>query len=103
MEIMKFSNAFKPTQPTENATEVTTWHWASNCRPPNDFADMLENIFSGHPNNPSPPPQLAEADSNLQKVLITIKGMKANESFGGMRFGRGVIALCSRERLVHHS
>ena len=77
---MKFSNAFKPTQPTENATEVTTWHWASNCRPPNDFADMLENIFSGHPNNPSPPPQLAEADSNLQKVLITIKGMKANEA-----------------------
>jgi len=80
MEIIKFSNAFKPTQPTENATEVTTWHWASNCRPPNDFADMLENIFSGHPNNPSPPPQLAEADSNLQKVLITIKGMKANEA-----------------------
>ena len=34
--------------------------------PPNDFADMLENIFSGHPSNPSPPPQLTETDWNLQ-------------------------------------
>ena len=40
--------------------------------PPNDFADMLENIFSGHPSNPSPPPQLTEADWNLQELKVAI-------------------------------
>ena len=48
--------------------------------PPNDFADMLENIFSGHPSNPSPPPQLTEADWNLQELKIAIKRMKANKA-----------------------
>ena len=48
--------------------------------PPDDFADMLENIFSGHPSNPSPPPQLTEADWNLQELKIAIKRMKANKA-----------------------
>ena len=48
--------------------------------PPDDFADMLENIFSGHPSNPSPPPQLTEADWNLQELQIAIKRMKANKA-----------------------
>ena len=82
MEIIKSSDAFKPTQPMENITEVTTWHWASiaDQPPPDDFADMLENIFSGHPSNPSPPPQLTEADWNLQELQIAIKRMKANKA-----------------------
>ena len=40
------------------------WRQIADQPPPNDFADMLENIFSGHPSNPSPPPL------NLQKPIV---------------------------------
>ena len=48
--------------------------------PPNDFADMLANLFSGHPSNPFPPPQLTEADWSLQELRYAIKRMKANKA-----------------------
>ena len=45
--------------------------------PPNDFQDMLENLFFS---NPSPLPQLMEADRSLQEFWHAIKRMKANKA-----------------------
>ena len=48
--------------------------------PANDFADMLENIFHGHPGIPTRPLQLTEPNWSLQELKGAIERMKANKA-----------------------
>ena len=41
--------------------------------PANDFADMLENMFHGHPGNPTRPLHLTEPSWSLQELNGAIK------------------------------
>ena len=48
--------------------------------PANDFADMLENIFHGHPGNPTRPLHLTEPNWSLQELAGAIKRLKMNKA-----------------------
>ena len=48
--------------------------------PANDFADMLENIFHGHPDNPTRPLHLTEPNWSLQELNGAIKRLKMNKA-----------------------
>ena len=48
--------------------------------PANDFADMLEDIFHGHPGNPTRPWQLTGPNWSLQELNGAIKRLKMNKA-----------------------
>ena len=62
------------------AKNVTHTPSFDSARSINDFADMLENIFHGHPGIPTRPLQLTEPNWSLQELKGAIQRMKANKA-----------------------
>ena len=89
----------------EATTKTTTWHWPSSCR--SASAKRLRKHACQSFQRASEQSISTTSTYGSGLVLTGIKARnqadESKQSLGWMWFGRWVTALCSWERVVHHS